>query len=106
VVLKPVDAALQELFDRLEKRFAPRGVSLEEVLASCRQVGSEAAARQYGLSAEEKETLFLALQLQAQQALDTIRLEAKAAGLDQLTGEEIDVEIKAARDEAARSHRP
>lgn len=96
VLIKPVSTAAQELLDQLEKNLVPRGVALGAVLEACQREGGEAAARNFSLSFEEKATLFLALQLQAQQALESIRLQAERAGLNQLSEEEINAEIQAA----------
>jgi AbrB family looped-hinge helix DNA binding protein len=105
VVLKPVSLVAQELFAKLEKSLAGRGIALEAVLGASLRSGGDGAARQYGLSADEKATLFIALQYQAQQALETMRAQAETGGLNQLSDEEINAEIQAVRDEASRSHR-
>jgi hypothetical protein len=67
--------------------------------------GGEQAAREFGLSEAEKSTLFMALQLQAQKALETIRFQAEQARLDQLTDQEIEAEIDATRNAAPSSQR-
>jgi len=105
VLLKPVEIVAQELWIRLNQRLAERGSSLESLLALCRLKGGEAAAREFNLTLEEKAELMLVLQLQAEQALEEIRTQAKAAGADHLSNEEINSEIQAARDEAYPSHR-
>jgi len=55
----------------------------------------------FGLSEAEQARLYMALQLQAQQALETIRSRSEMAGLDQLSEDEINAEIQAERHEAA-----
>jgi AbrB family looped-hinge helix DNA binding protein len=105
VMLKPVEMAVQELLSRLDQHLNAGGRSLDDLLAVCRRKGGETAAREFGLGAEEKAELFLALQLQAEQALEEIRAQAHATGADQLSDEEINAEIQAARVEASRSNR-
>lgn len=105
IILKSVETAAQDVLDRLDRKLKRSGQSLENLLSACRRMGGEAAANQFGLSAEDKADLFLALQLQAEQALEEIRVKAQMAGVDQLTDSEIAAEIQAARDEASSSHR-
>ena len=105
VLLKSVETAVQELLNRLDQYLAAGGRSLDDLLVVCRRKGGEAAAREFGLGMQEKAQLYLALQLQAEQALEEIRIQARATGADQLTDDEINAEIQAVRDEASRSHR-
>lgn len=95
VLIKPVRAAAQELFERLEKSLEPRGIDLDALLAASQRDGIDKAAQNFGLSQAEKPTLLLALQLQAQQALETIRLQSEKASLNQLSQEEINAVIQA-----------
>ncbi len=105
VVIQSLDAAAKDLKEGLEKSLKGRGISLDALLAACQKKGGEQAAQEFDLSEAEKSTLYMALQLQAQKALETIRSQAEKAGLDRLTDQEIDVEIKAARDADPRPHR-
>lgn len=59
--------------------------------------GGDDAAREFGLTAEEKASLYQILQLRAQAALETIRASAEQKGLNQLSQDEINAEIQAAR---------
>jgi hypothetical protein len=76
---------------------------LEAVLGAYQRMGGEGAGRQFGLSDDEKSTLFMVLQLQAQQALEAIRSQTEMLGQDRLSEDEIEAEIQAARLEASRS---
>jgi len=106
VVIQPVRVAAQEMLVILEQGLLERGYTLDALLISCQRLGGERAAMDFGLSEAEKAQLFMALQLQAQQALETIRNQSEMAGLDQLGEDEINAEIQAVRDEAANPHRP
>jgi AbrB family looped-hinge helix DNA binding protein len=97
VVIQPVKVAVQEALSGLERSLAQRGLKLDDLLAACQRVGGERAARDFGLSEAEKAALYNALQLQAQQALETIRLQSEAAGLDRFSDEELNAEIQSAR---------
>jgi len=66
-------------------------------------MGVNGAAKEFALSDEEKTTLYMALQLQAQQALEAIRSQAERTAQDQLSDAEIETEIRAARNEASHS---
>ncbi len=101
VIIQPVKIAVQEALSHLERSLAQRGYKLDDLLAACQRVGGERAARNFDLSEADKAALYNALQLQAQQALETIRLQSEAAGLDRLSDEEIDTEIQVARHAAA-----
>ena len=103
VVIQPVEAAAQDLLDKLEKTLIARGYSLEAVLSAYQRAGGNRAAREFGLSDEEKSNLYMALQLQAQQALEAIRSQAEMAGQDQFSDDGIEAEVQAARNEASRS---
>jgi hypothetical protein len=74
-------------------------------LSVCWIRGGEAAAREFGLETEEKAELFFVLQLQAEQALEEIRAQAQATGVDQLSDEEINAETQAVRDKTSGTHR-
>jgi AbrB family looped-hinge helix DNA binding protein len=106
VVIQPVTMAVQELLASLERSLGQRGLKLDALLLACQRAGGEGAARDFGLSEAEKARLYSALQLQAQQALESIRAQSERAGLDQIGEDEIEAEIRAARDEIAGSHRP
>jgi AbrB family looped-hinge helix DNA binding protein len=105
VVIHSLDAAAKDLREALEKSLKGRGISLDALLTACQKKGGEQAALEYGLSEAEKSTLYMALQLQAQKALEDIRDQAEKAGLDKFTDQEIEAEIKAARDADSSSYR-
>jgi AbrB family looped-hinge helix DNA binding protein len=93
VMIQSVEVAVQDLLKQLENALNQRGISLEALITASQKVGGEAAARRFRLSKAEKTTYYLALQLQAQQALETIRLHSERLGLDQTTEAEIEAEI-------------
>lgn len=105
VIIQPASMAAQEMLSSLEQSLGQRGLKLEALLLACQRVGGEQAAREFGLSEAEKTRLYNALQLQAQQALEAIRIQSEKAGFDQLSDDEIHAEIRAARDETASSNR-
>jgi AbrB family looped-hinge helix DNA binding protein len=106
VVIQPVRIAAQEILANLERGLVERGYTLDALLVACQRIGGERAAVDFGLSEAEQARLYTALQLQAQQALETIRSRSDMAGLDQLSEDEINAEIQAERHEAANPHRP
>jgi hypothetical protein len=56
---------------------------------------------EFGITNEERLMIYQALQLQAQAAVESIRTQAEASGLNHMTDEEINTEIQAVRNEAA-----
>lgn len=105
VVIKTLDLAAEDLFASLRKVLLDRGVSLDAVLERSKKVNAEKLAREFGLSSEERNALFQALQLKAQAAVEAIRSSAAETGLIDLTEEDIEAEIQAARDEASHARR-
>ena len=97
VVIQSLDAAVKDLLGKLDKILSARGASIQAILASIQKDGGEAAAVEFSLNEVEKSILYTALQLQAQQALETIRSQAEQGGLNQLSDTEIEAEIQAAR---------
>jgi AbrB family looped-hinge helix DNA binding protein len=106
VVIKPVNVVVQELLTNLEKSLGQRGIALDDLLIACQSAGGVKAAQDLGLSEDEIVRLYMALQLRAQQALETIRVQAEKSGLNDVSDEEVDREIQAARNEASRPDRP
>ncbi|MBN2146392.1 MAG: AbrB/MazE/SpoVT family DNA-binding domain-containing protein [Anaerolineales bacterium] len=99
VVICPVEEAVQELQQALEKRLAQRGQSLGALMAASQEMGGDQVARKFGLDDEAREMLYQVLQLRAQIALEAIRKAAEANGSAQLGEEDIDAEIRATRRE-------
>lgn len=95
VIIKTLDLAAGDLLAALEKSLLARGIQLSDVLARSRSVGAEVLAREFGLRADERNTLYQALQLQAQAAIEAIR-NAEESG-PELSDEEIEAEIQDAR---------
>ena len=75
------------------------------MLAYSQENGGDQAVRKYGLNTEEKAIFYQFLQLRAQMAIESIRTEAEMNGSEQLTEDEIEAEIQAARDEAKDADR-
>lgn len=99
VVIRPVEEAMQELQQALEKRLAQRGQSLDALLAASQEMGGDQIAHKFGLDDEAREMLYQVLQLRAQIALEAIRNAAEASGAAQRSEEDIDAEIQATRRE-------
>lgn len=99
VVIRPVEEAVQELQQALEKRLAQRGQSLDALLAASQEMGGDQVARKFELDDDVREMFYQVLQLRAQIALEAIRNAAEANGTMQLGEEDIDAEIQAIRRE-------
>lgn len=97
VLIKTLEMAIEELFEALRKSLETRGIHLESVLERVQTTRADALTREFGLTISETEMLYQALQLKAQLAVETIRSSTKSFGLDQITDEEIEAEIRAAR---------
>jgi AbrB family looped-hinge helix DNA binding protein len=106
VMIQPLEIAVQEMLSGLEQSLDQRGLKLDDLLFACQRSGSERAARDFGLSEAEKVKIFSVLQLQAQQALESIRAQSERGGLDQISEEKIEADIQAVRNEITTSHRP
>jgi AbrB family looped-hinge helix DNA binding protein len=98
IVIKTLDLAADDLFESLRKMLAGRGVHLDDLLKRSQQVSSEKLIREFSLSEEERKLLYQALQLKAQAAVEAIRSMAETTGQNDLTEEDIEAEIRAARD--------
>jgi AbrB family looped-hinge helix DNA binding protein len=97
VIVKSLDAMADDLLGELGELLEKRGISLNELMKQSIQVGGDAAAREFNLAREEKETFINALFLRAQAAVSAFQAEAKQTGADKLTEEEIEAEIQAVR---------
>jgi len=105
VVIQSLEQAVSDLLGNLEKNLAAHSITVDEVLAFSLENGGDQAVRKYGLNTEEKAIFYQVLQLRAQMAIESIRTEAEVTGSEQLTEDEIEAEIQAARDEAKDAHR-
>jgi AbrB family looped-hinge helix DNA binding protein len=105
VVIQSLEQASSDLLWNLEKNLAARRITVDEVLAYSQENGGDQAVRKYGLNTEEKAIFYQVLQLRAQMAIESIRTEAEVNGSEQLTEDEIEAEIQAARNEAKNAHR-
>jgi AbrB family looped-hinge helix DNA binding protein len=105
VVIQSLEQAASDLLGNLEKNLAAHRITVDEVLAFSLENGGDQAVRKYGLNTEEKAIFYQVLQLRAQMAIESIRIEAEGNGSEQLTEDEIEAEIQAARNEAKDAHR-
>jgi AbrB family looped-hinge helix DNA binding protein len=105
VVIKTLDLAAEDLFDLLRKVLLDRGIHLDDILEQSQKVNSEKLIREFGLSSAEQKSLYQALQLKAQAAVEAIRSSSESTGLSDLSEEDIEAEIQAARDESTHAHR-
>ena len=101
VVIKSLDLAANDLFEKVRKKLEPQGISLENLLNRSRESMRDVVMEEFGITNEERLMIYQALQLQAQAAVESIRTQAEASGLNHMTDEEINTEIQAVRNEAA-----
>jgi AbrB family looped-hinge helix DNA binding protein len=106
VVIKTLDLAANDLLEALSEMLLRRGIRLEEVLERSQQVSSDILRQEFSLSNDERSMLFQALQLKAQAAVEAIRSSAEETGNSEITDEDIEAEIRDARNESAHAHRP
>jgi AbrB family looped-hinge helix DNA binding protein len=97
VEIKPLQQAADKLLKALQKRLQRRNIYLDKLMERAMISGGDDAAREFGLAAEEKASLYQILQLRAQAALETIRASTEQKGLNRLSLDEINAEIQAAR---------
>lgn len=95
VVIKTLDLAAEDMLATLEKTLLARGIRLSDVLARSQRVGADVLTREFNLRVDERNTLFQALQLQAQVAIEAIRTAAESG--PELSDEDIEAEIQDAR---------
>lgn len=95
VVIKTLDLAAEDLLTNLEKVLMARGIQLSDVLARSQKVGADVLAREFKLRVDERNTLFQALQLQAQAAVEAIRTASESS--TKLSDEDIEAEIQDTR---------
>lgn len=95
VVIKTLDLAAEDLLATLEKALLARGIRLSDVLARSQRVGADVLTREFNLRVDERNTLFQALQLQAQAAVEAIRTAAESS--PEFSDEDIEAEIQDTR---------
>lgn len=95
VVIKTLDLAAKDMLATLEKTLLARGIRLSDVLARSQKVGADVLAREFNLRVDERNTLFQALHLQAQAAVEAIRTAAESG--PEFSDEDIEAEIQDAR---------
>ncbi len=101
VVIKTLALAAEDLLESLRRNLLARGVHLDAILERSQRISSEALAKEFGLSKEEQNVLYQALQLKAQAAVEAIRSGAEASGSGELTEEDIEAEILEVRKKAS-----
>jgi AbrB family looped-hinge helix DNA binding protein len=104
--LQSLDQAAAEMLIGLRSKLEVRGISLDTLMERGLQIGGDAAALEFGLSAAEKGSFMQAMFLRLQAAVTAVQREAKRQGTDKLTEEEIEAEIQAARREMRHAHSP
>lgn len=97
VVIKPLDSAADDLLVILGKSLDSRGIHLNQVLTRAKTTGSDRLATEFNLSQEERNLLYQALRLQAQAAVESIRLIAESSPTYEITDEDIENEIHEVR---------
>lgn len=95
VVIKTLDLAAKDMLATLDKTLLARGIRLSDVLARSQRVGADVLTREFNLRVDERNTLFQALQLQAQAAIEAIRTAAESG--PEFSDEDIEAEIQDAR---------
>lgn len=97
VIIKTIDSAADDLLVILGKSLDSRGIQKEQVLTRAKITGSDKLATEFNLSQEERNLLYQALQLQAQAAVESIRLIAESSPTYEITDDDIEAEIHEVR---------
>jgi AbrB family looped-hinge helix DNA binding protein len=97
VVIKTLNAAADDLLAILGKSLDSRGIRIEQVLTRAQITGSDKLTTEFNLSQEERNLLYQAIQLQAQAAVESIRLIAESSPTYEITDEDIETEIHEVR---------
>jgi AbrB family looped-hinge helix DNA binding protein len=97
VIIKTLGSAADDLLVILGKSLNSRGIKIEQVLTRAKITGSDQLMTEFNLSQEERDLLYQALQLQAQAAVESIRLIAESSPTYEITDEDIETEIHEVR---------
>lgn len=97
VIIKTLGSAADDLLVILGKSLNSRGIKIEQVLTRAKTTGSNQLVTEFNLSQEERDLLYQALQLQAQAAVESIRLIAESSPTYEITDEDIETEIHEVR---------
>lgn len=103
--IKSLDTIAEDLLATLGKKLEKRGISLDKLIEISLKKGGDAAAKEMGVRDDEKESLYQALSLRAQSAVQVLRENAVKYGADKITDEEIEAEIQVVRNEKRNSNR-
>ena len=103
--IKSLDTIAEDLLATLGKKLEKRGISLDKLIEISLKKGGDAAAKEMGVRDDEKESLYQALSLRAQSAVQVLRENAVKYGTDKITDEEIEAEIQVVRNEKRNSNR-
>ena len=97
VIIKTLGSAADDLLVILGKSLNSRGIKIEQVLTRAKTTGSDQLMTEFNLNQEERDLLYQALQLQAQAAVESIRLIAESSPTYEITDEDIETEIHKVR---------
>jgi AbrB family looped-hinge helix DNA binding protein len=97
VVIKTLDSAADDLLVILRNSLTSRGIQVDQVLTRARTTGADQLAKEFNLNLEERNMLYQTLQLQAQAAVESIRVIAESSPTYEITEEDIETEIHEVR---------
>ena len=97
IVIKTLDSAADDLLVILRNSLISRGIQVDQVLTRARTTGADQLANEFNLNLEERNLLYQILQLQAQAAVESIRLIAESSPTYEITDEDIETEIHEVR---------
>jgi len=97
IVIKTLDSAADDLLVILRNSLISRGIQVDQVLTRARTTGADQLANEFNLNLEERNLLYQILQLQAQAAVESIRLIAESSTTYEITDEDIETEIHEVR---------
>lgn len=97
VVIKTLDSAADDLLVILRNSLTSRGIQVDQVLTRARTTGADQLAKEFNLNLEERNMLYQTLQLQAQAAVESIRVIAESSPAYEITEEDIETEIHEVR---------
>ena len=97
--IKSLDTIAEDLLAALGAKLDKRGISLDKLIEISLKKGGDAAAKEMGVSDDEKEILYQALGLRAQAAVKLLRENAGKYGADKITDEDVQAEVQAVRNE-------
>lgn len=97
VIIKTLGSAADDLLVILGKSLNSKGIKIEQVLTRAKTTGSDQLMTEFNLNQKERDLLYQALQLQAQAAVESIRLIAESSPTYEITDEDIETDIHEVR---------